>query len=322
MEAVFRSEDLPVADRFTWWREMACQAHVPTMVRSDREADFRATLRVLDFGAIQVSSLAHPSLRVQRTWKAIRQSDPGMYCLALPLRGTMRFAQSDREAEFGPQDLMLYDTSRPFRGWISTDGNDDIAHMIMQIPRSALPLPPGKLSRLTAIRLPGTGGIGALLSSHLGELARQAAHYTAADAARLSSLTLDLLGALCAHHLEAGACLSSEARQQVLQAQIRDFIQQRLGDPDLTADTIAAAHHISTRYLYKLFQDQDLSVAGWIRQRRLERCRHDLADPQMRSRPIHSIAARWGFTDGAHFSRVFRAAYGISPGTIGIWSSG
>ena len=311
-EAVFRSEDLPEADRFTWWREMACQAHAPTLVRSDHEADFRATLRVLDFGAMQISSLTHPSMRVRRTWKTIRQSDPEMYCLALPARGRMRFVQCDREVEFGAQDLMFYDASRPFHGWAGADG-DDIAQVIVQIPRDALPLPAAKLSRLAATRLSGTEGIGALLSGHLGQLIRQAGHYTASDTARLSSLTLDLFAAVCAHHLEAGAHLSPEARRQALQAQIRDFIRQRLGDPDLTADTIAAAHHISTRYLYKLFQDQHPSIASWIRQRRLERCLHDLADPQLRSRPIRSIAARWGFTDGAHFSRVFRAAYGMSP---------
>jgi AraC-like DNA-binding protein len=76
---------------------------------------------------------------------------------------------------------------------------------------------------------------------------------------------------------------------------------------------IAAAHQISTRYLHKIFHDQGLTVAGWIRQRRLERCHRDLADPVLRSHPIHAIATRWGFSDSAHFSRLFRAAYGTSP---------
>jgi AraC-like DNA-binding protein len=54
-------------------------------------------------------------------------------------------------------------------------------------------------------------------------------------------------------------------------------------------------------------------VAGWIRARRLERCRHDLADPGMAARPVAAIAARWGFTSAADFSRVFRAAHGVPP---------
>ena len=44
-----------------------------------------------------------------------------------------------------------------------------------------------------------------------------------------------------------------------------------------------------------------------------EHCRHDLRDPLLADRPVGVIAADWGFVDPAHFSRVFRAAYGTTP---------
>ncbi|ACZ90482.1 helix-turn-helix domain-containing protein [Streptosporangium roseum] len=312
IETVFRSEDLPTADRFAWWHEMTCRTHVPTVIRSDHEADFRATMRLLDLGAVQVATLHYPSLRPQRTPKLIRQSDPEMYCLSLTLRGTMTLAQAGRETVLGPQDLALYDTSRPFYG--TTSGNGDrAASMTLHIPRTLLPLPAGTVSRLTAVGLSGRQGIGALLCGHLGKLVRHAAEYTAADAARLSAITVDLFAAMCAHHLEADAALPAETHRQVLQTRIHAFIQQHLGDPTLCAETIAAAHQISVRYLYQLFHDQGLTVAAWIRHRRLERCRRDLTDPALRSRPIHAIATRWGFAGNPHFSRTFRAAYGSSP---------
>ena len=55
-------------------------------------------------------------------------------------------------------------------------------------------------------------------------------------------------------------------------------------------------------------------MAGWTRQRRLERCRRDLADPALAARPVAAIAARWGFPSAAEFSRAFRAAHGMPPG--------
>ncbi|MET8142711.1 helix-turn-helix transcriptional regulator [Sphaerisporangium sp. NPDC005288] len=76
---------------------------------------------------------------------------------------------------------------------------------------------------------------------------------------------------------------------------------------------IAAAHHISLRYLNKLFHAEGRTVAGWIRERRLEQCRRDLAEPLLAGYPINAIAARWGFTSPAHFSQAFRSAYGLSP---------
>ena len=76
---------------------------------------------------------------------------------------------------------------------------------------------------------------------------------------------------------------------------------------------IAAAHGISVRSLHRLFRGGNVTVTGWIRECRLDRCRRDLIDPHFRAKPVHAIAARWGLPDAAHFSRAFRAAYGFSP---------
>ncbi|GAA3126831.1 helix-turn-helix domain-containing protein [Streptosporangium carneum] len=94
---------------------------------------------------------------------------------------------------------------------------------------------------------------------------------------------------------------------------IRAYIDDNLGDPGLSPETVAAAHHISTRYLYKLFARQGISVARWIRQRRLERCRMDLSDPRLGGRAVGEVGAHWGFADSSYFSRVFRETYGCSP---------
>ncbi|WP_234365465.1 helix-turn-helix transcriptional regulator [Streptomyces sp. RTd22] len=81
----------------------------------------------------------------------------------------------------------------------------------------------------------------------------------------------------------------------------------------MTPQAIAAAHHISLRHLQQLLAEDDTSPAAWIRHRRLERCRLDLADPRLNARPIQAIGAHWGFTNPTHFSRLFRATYGIPP---------
>jgi AraC-like DNA-binding protein len=103
-------------------------------------------------------------------------------------------------------------------------------------------------------------------------------------------------------------------RQRALFGRIQAFTESRLADPELSPDGIAAAHHISVRSLYKLFQAEDTTVAAWIRTRRLEHCRQDLVDPALAERPIGAIAARWGFASPAQFNRAFRAEYDVTPG--------
>ena len=89
--------------------------------------------------------------------------------------------------------------------------------------------------------------------------------------------------------------------------------QSHLSDPSLAPGEIAAAVHVSKRYLHRLFEDDGATVSSWIRQRRLEGCRRDLADPSRRDETVTSIGARWGLTNPAHLSRLFRDAYGLSP---------
>jgi AraC-like DNA-binding protein len=77
---------------------------------------------------------------------------------------------------------------------------------------------------------------------------------------------------------------------------------------------IAAAHHISVRYLHHLFQADGRTVCGYVREQRLERCRADLASPSLARQSVGRISARWGFPDAAVFGRAFKNAYGVSPG--------
>lgn len=88
---------------------------------------------------------------------------------------------------------------------------------------------------------------------------------------------------------------------------------EHVADPRLSATSIAAAHFISTRHLHRLFAHRGGTVGRQIQRLRLERCRGELLDPDAGARSTASISRRWGFPDGATFSRAFRSVYGMSP---------
>lgn len=90
-------------------------------------------------------------------------------------------------------------------------------------------------------------------------------------------------------------------------------IETLLGDGDLTLQQIADQQHVSARYVQKLFQQAGLSFSTYLRQRRLDHCRADLSSPAHKALSISEICFRWGFNDAAHFSRSFRADYGLTP---------
>ncbi|MFJ7256360.1 hypothetical protein ACIQWV_28085 [Streptomyces sp. NPDC098085] len=81
------TDDLPNADRFTWWHEMTMATLIPTLLASDHTVDFRAAANVVDLGAAQVTAMTYLPLTSARTSKLIRQSDPEYCQLSLTVRG-------------------------------------------------------------------------------------------------------------------------------------------------------------------------------------------------------------------------------------------
>ncbi|HEY0286294.1 MAG TPA: helix-turn-helix domain-containing protein [Pseudomonas sp.] len=90
-------------------------------------------------------------------------------------------------------------------------------------------------------------------------------------------------------------------------------IDVHLADPDLSLGRVASEHHVSPRYVQKLFEASGSSFVSYVRVRRLERCRCELGNPEYRHLSVSDICFRWGFNDAAHFSRVFRNTFGVAP---------
>jgi AraC-like DNA-binding protein len=306
--------EVPAGERFGFWCEVNSKLWAPYDLRCEPELEngFRAQVGVSDFGPVQATLITTMPHSIHRTPKLIRQSDPEVFKLGCIVRGGGVITQEGQCLKHGVGDLKLYDTSRPYLAEFVPDIPVSQV-LLLRFPRSLLPLPPRDLRRLSAGRIPGASGVGALSSQFMLQLARHLHELSPADAARLSTLTLDVLTAALASALDAHSVVPPHTRRRALMTQIHAFIRENLGDPDLTPGAIAAAHHISLRYLNKLFHAEGHTVAGWIRRRRLEQCRRDLAEPHLAARPINAIAARWGFTNSAHFSQAFRGAYGISP---------
>lgn len=310
MKTLLRTRDLPASDRLAYWQELCARLVVPVEVTS-ASTPFDAELSHVQLGPVQVSALSTGSCEVRRTPRLIRSSEPGMFQLDLLLSGHNVLAQDDAEHLIGPGDMVLYDTSRPFGVSTSPDQGNARGIMVM-FPRALLPLSPRQTDRFAAMTFSGRGGVGTLMAEFLVRLAKDGSQYRPDDATRLGTVLVDLLATLVAREFEGGDATPPETRQRSLLMRIQAFIHQNLGDPELSPGLIAAAHDISTRSLHRLFRSQGSTVAEWIRERRLERCRRDLADPSLHHRSIQAVAATWGFTEPAHFSRLFRAAYGVS----------
>ncbi|MFD8881857.1 helix-turn-helix domain-containing protein [Streptomyces erythrochromogenes] len=303
---------VPAVERFEWFTDIIANSLMPTALSSERSADFQAAAAVLDLGTAQVSSFDYSRVRSRRTPALIRRGDPEQYHLALLTRGRMWMSQCRSDAELSPGDMILWDTSHPFEA-DCRPGDGTLNALVVQLPRTALPLRSGRADRLLGRRIAADSGMAAVLAGFLTSLGAHGSECGPQELRRLGGVVTDLAAACLAQHVDSYAELPAETRARALRERIDAFIDHNLADPALTPGLVAAAHGISVRGLHLLFRDEPESVAATVRRRRLERCRTDLARPELAGRPVHDIAGRWGFANAPAFSRAFRAAYAISP---------
>ena len=313
MSTLIQMDHVSVADRIDFFREMTAAVWVPMECRPDLDADYRAVFRASGLGPMQVVVMDVMPTTVHRTPQLISQADPDMLKMLLVCGGgASAVAQGGQQARLSPGEFALYHTRLAYEVRCGVD-HEPTQLLTFMFPPSLLPLSPGRLRDLAAVRVPATSGVGELTSQFLLQFARNIDSYTPPDAARLSTAALEILAARLAHELDNRDWGTPETRRHALLTAVQGFIQQHLGDPELSPAAIAAAHHMSLRSLHQLFHEEGLTVAGWIRRRRLERCRRDLSDPALAARPVAAIAAKWGFSSASDFSRAFRAGHGVPP---------
>jgi AraC-like DNA-binding protein len=308
MAVLIRTSELPPERRHDAWRSIVCDLLGPLDLRIDPDAPLRGEIEFGKLGAVGVGRIQTSTPHsVHRTSGLIRRDNPEHYRVVLTLEGSPRLSQDGRFTQLSRGEFAIYDFTRPYE--LAYDSAVRLA--VFSFPRDQLALPIDAVAELAALPIGGESGAAALAVPLLRRVATDHETYRPGSAARLSTVVTDLVGAAVAERLDQARSLPDDARQRTLLLQVHAFIEQRLGDLDLDPAAIAAAHHISVRYLHRLFESESTTVAAWIRQRRLERCRADLIAGGGES--VSVIGGRWGLPDSAHFSRLFRRAYGMPP---------
>ena len=297
------------ADRTDSFLYASSESFVPYGEPSGMALAGHDEVRMDNVGMLQIMRLGLTRAELARTSRLIRQSDPALCKIDVPLSGRMFVEQGDRQAALDPGTFAFIDLSRPHRIAVRRAGVTTV-----WFPRALLPLRDKDIDELAGATFDGAQRGSGLVASAVREMTQNLEAYEGPAGARIGASILDLIMATPAARLDRTHAVPSETRRQVLVTRIRAFIEDNLGDPDLAPPVIAARFHISLRHLHHLFEDQDTTVAGYVRDRRLALCRNDLLDPGQAAKPVSAIAARRGFRDAPHFSQVFRAAYGMPPG--------
>jgi AraC-like DNA-binding protein len=305
---VLHTESIEPRNRFAAWTDFVRSACGPLNIIRPRDDGFSGQMRLRQLHQIHAGVVTADPHTVVRSRQATGGGRGEYLYLCGLSAGEMGVAQDGRQAVTRAEELVCFDNTRVY----TLAMRERFSMVTLMLPHRLVGLAPGATTALTAVAWSTNRGIAALLWPVIMGLGRHLAELDDQSAQQLESGIASLIGALFGERLRTNAG-DPEAMRQALVLRIQAFARDHLSDPRLDPATLARRHNISLRYLQKLFHEQDLSPASWIRDERLASCRAELLDPRLAHLTVAAIGARSGLPGASHFSRLFRERYGVTP---------
>lgn len=300
-------------DSFEHWHDVTCRQFSHTECSKMALQHFQARVTIRQFGGLALSNIWSATqdgerIRVSRRAADIRKDQRDCFMLWLMKDGHAQLQQEGRYVRLAGGDLVLQDQSRPFDLEL---GQLTHAAMIM-IPRPLL-----------ASRLPAAGSMAARLvpaQSRMGPMAGSLVQqlFDMADSSqeeldrRLSTSVLDMIATMLEAEVSPDSLVLRRDRRL---DEVKAYMLAHLQDCDLDLEMIAQASSMAPRTLYRLFARESRAPIQWLWEQRLEASYRLLGEGK--SKRVTDVALACGFKDVSHFSRVFRARFGVSASSLG-----
>ena len=294
--------------RLALWQDIVCDTFVGLDCKSDMRGEFWGSVSQSRMGAVSLTQVDSTAQRVFRTPSRISRASEDFVLIALSTSGVNGVYQDGREAIVSAGQFVIYDTTRPYE----LRFDDSFSQTIFQMPRKLLQQRVGAFESLTATTFAGDHPLERLTFDFALNVSKTIELVDPAAASRLLDQVLDLLAMTFADRLHARLQDQSMHRSALLY-RLKNHILTHLAEPELSLPRASAAIGISPRYASDLMAAEQTSFRNYVQRQRLERCKRDLADPACQARHIGEIAFAWGFNDLAHFSRIFKQRFGVSP---------
>jgi AraC family transcriptional activator of tynA and feaB len=302
MSLLFSTELLAPSERIDAWQWNAQQICGDCRIQLPKTS-FHGSIEIRHVGGLRLTRFSSSPISFWK-WPSDTVNPENRCCIVITqIAGVRRYVQNGADVLLKPGDSTVIDSGRPW----SSDCGTNCARLYLRVPRWMME------NRLRMREIPitqkicGGAGLGATLFRLSQSLYDSAERMNADDGASALDAYFEILEASIGGG-EAPVRHGAEGCGRILR-----FVDAHISEPTLGPIEVAAAMGVSVRHLHRLFSATGNTLGDYIRARRLEQCRNDLANPRFREKTITDIAFFWGFSDAAHFSHSFRKQFGVSP---------
>jgi len=302
----WNSREFMQKEQYEAWRTALNDSHLSWSLGNMALSHFYGNIKMRHLGGIRLLYCDCEPCAGKRTVKEIRQSDGEYYGLLYIYDGSEIVYHEGQSVELSKNSFMIWDSTKPIEFKLFSDTKK----ITMLVPQDRMRAQLPQVDSYLGKHIDFSRGLNAVAASHISALGNEIDAINRGSGDSAIDLTIELI-TTC---LQAGRNEHpmTRARQELFDA-VMEYIRRNLDHPELGPNLIANDFHISTRYLHLLFSEKGLSVSHYILDQRLEQCRRQLSRQNSIKDSITNVAFQWGFNDSAHFSKVFKRKYGITP---------
>jgi acetamidase/formamidase/AraC-like DNA-binding protein len=302
----FSTDSFAIEARRTAWQEAIAPHSITAIFPPGDEGVFYGHLStVASFAGVRFARARSRRQTLQESFFDRRDT----IWLVLLIEGAAHCLREGETLRMEPGDILCGRTRSEAALTLETDFTALLVDVPPQLLNPSLLAPlPNKV-----VLVPGDKGVGRVFSGMLQSVA-DAIDTLELDEIRPIEIALPefLLTSLFSEAAEGPLGGAASVRAAILH-KILQTIEIKLADPELNLAEVAREHALPVRYVQKLLSLTGQGFSTYVRDRRLDRTKADLASPLHQQLSITDICLRWGFNDIAYFSRSFRDRFAMSP---------
>ena len=278
-------------------------------IESGAAVDVRAERKVI--GASSIIRLRSRSRQLfRRTWTHIREDGTDVAILCFVKRGWLCVSHAGGESVARAGDFIVTKSMAPFSvdSHPAGDGLVELLH---------LTVPMHELRRIVrddvqmGLSMPAKGRRFGIAERILTDLFEDGGEIGEEMAQQLVETALSVLGDAI-----KGEVARLPRREKLPDRRLNDvlrYIETHLSDSKLSVITVAEGCGISPRYLSLLLKQHGTTFSTLVWDKRLKAAGQWLATTKSGEACISEVAYRSGFKSPAHFSRMFKREFKVSP---------
>ncbi len=303
----FSTKQYDGVDKNQMWARTLSETYFPLSTEFQDDSGFDGTLQSWTLGIMGLSQMECNATLYRRKKSHFTNEKDSSLLITIPQAEDVHFKQSSRDARCSPGGFLVERGDIPYDFWHGKRNK----LWVLKVPTASVRSRLGATDRFGALTFDATQGVGMFFVGAVRNAIENID--TINDAAR----------EMAGQHLLDLLCLSMRTDDRILDSnsstiraahlqRAEQFIRDNLANANLNSQLVADSCGISLRYLQRLFAEDDHSIVGYIRDKRLTRCDEALKMTNDTT-TVANIAYKWGFYDQAQFCKHYRNRFGCTP---------